>query len=228
MMKLKPMKSPSTPPQSATREPKEKASSSLITWIESLPNDGARLETGRGYLDFSMICNRKRGHRVDVLIAWYREHYKLSPCTPWRCKVWDILCLPWVDQSSCRRVSISPCPTLSEETSCHRQEASSHCPHCPYHHLAVWSREAHNLPFLWGSFGHTGHNCTLGLACMGCEAGPAFHVLLPGIKSILPHHHHHPSTIVSSSYLQKKSDMSSHWLQSYNSSGYFSGFFSKW
>ena len=69
MMKLKPMKSPSTPPQSATREPKEKASSSLITWIESLPNDGARLETGRGYLDFSMICNRKRGHHVDVLFA---------------------------------------------------------------------------------------------------------------------------------------------------------------
>ena len=69
MMKLKPMKSPSTPPQSATREPKEKASSSLITCIESLPNDGARLETGRGYLDFSMIYKRKRGHHVDVLFA---------------------------------------------------------------------------------------------------------------------------------------------------------------
>ena len=55
MMKLKPMKSPSTPPQSATREPKEKASSSLITCIELPANVGARLEKGSGYLDFSNI-----------------------------------------------------------------------------------------------------------------------------------------------------------------------------
>ena len=82
MMKLKPMKSPSTPPQSATREPKEKASSSLITCIESLPNDGARLETGRGYFDFSMICNRKRGERSCLHDIKNMISCQLSPCTP--------------------------------------------------------------------------------------------------------------------------------------------------
>ena len=45
---------------------------------------------------------------------------------------------------------------------------------------------------------------------------------------LLPHQHNPLFTTVCSMYLQKKSDMSSHWLQSYNSSGYFSRFFSKW
>ena len=41
--KLKPMKSPSTPPQSATRAPKGKASSSLCTVTVSLANVGHKL-----------------------------------------------------------------------------------------------------------------------------------------------------------------------------------------
>ena len=53
MMKLKPMKSPSTPPQSATREPKEKASSSLITWMDPLENFGTKSVDSIGCLDSS-------------------------------------------------------------------------------------------------------------------------------------------------------------------------------
>ena len=53
MMKLKPMKSPSTPPQSATREPKEKASSSLITWMDPLENFGTNSVDSIGCLDSS-------------------------------------------------------------------------------------------------------------------------------------------------------------------------------
>ena len=43
IMKLKPMKSPSVPPQSATREGKEAASSSASTWTSLLPNKIRRL-----------------------------------------------------------------------------------------------------------------------------------------------------------------------------------------
>ena len=40
--KLKPTKSPSTPPMSATRDPTEKASSSLKTWTEAVANIGTK------------------------------------------------------------------------------------------------------------------------------------------------------------------------------------------
>ena len=41
--KLKPTKSPSTPPMSATRETVEKASSSLKTWTEAVAKIGTKI-----------------------------------------------------------------------------------------------------------------------------------------------------------------------------------------
>ena len=74
MMKLKPMKSPSTPPQSATREPKEKASSSLITWMDPLETFGTNSVDSIGYLDSSTTY-----FEINLLfIILYLNHKRIT------------------------------------------------------------------------------------------------------------------------------------------------------
>ena len=91
MRKLNPMKRPRTPPQSATRDPNEKASSSLRIWMDlgvshaficvTLPFCGTRLGS-------SITCNMK----TEIIVKTFCSNSWFNPFKDYK-MMWRLLTL---------------------------------------------------------------------------------------------------------------------------------------